>query len=409
MNSVAQHAIHDSPPSEDNLAAHRSFITLTGVDDSTPLEALWELAGRAPGLVEFGVLYSHTQQGSGRYPSFPWIERLAKLLEVAKTEPNRPRFALHICGRAAYDFLVAMPPITQIASAFDRVQVNFKAYTVPTAIIHRCIQRCGPQTIITQHNRANQDLWTQMKGLPNHAVLFDASGGQGLSPEDWPVPLPNVACGYAGDLGPDNLSFELEKIHAAAGGRNFWCDMEGKLRDEQDRFNIGRARLCIDAAHAFHRQYLETPPAPCVEAAPGGAKQQPSLDLAPVGAPAPADAQSTLSAVASLLENHRFRFSCEQDLQDGIETVLNGHGISFKREYVLTAADRPDFFLEGGIVIEVKVDGTLMQALRQVSRYANHADVTGALLVGTPRWLPEVPASLNEKPVRGLRLLGSML
>ena len=116
-----------------------------------------------------------------------------------------------------------------------------------------------------------------------------------------------------------------------------------------------------------------------------------------------------LQQVAELLSKHRFRFTSEMELQAGIALVLETHGVLFQREYVISNADRLDFFLLGGLAIEVKIDGTLMQALRQVSRYANHPEILGILLIGTPRWLPEVPPALNSKPVQGLRLLGSML
>jgi len=87
--------------------------------------------------------------------------------------------------------------------------------------------------------------------LPNHAILFDASGGHGVSPEYWPAHLPDKSCGYAGGLGPDNLARELPRIQEAAGQGPYWIDMEGKLRNEADRFDLARARLCLAACRQF--------------------------------------------------------------------------------------------------------------------------------------------------------------
>ena len=47
------------------------YCTLTGVDDSTSVEELIRLYREYP-FVEWGVLYSATQQGQGRYASMRW-------------------------------------------------------------------------------------------------------------------------------------------------------------------------------------------------------------------------------------------------------------------------------------------------------------------------------------------------
>ena len=49
--------------------------------------------------------------------------------------------------------------------------------------------------------------------------------------------------GYAGGLGPDNLAVELASIKAVASS-GWWVDMESKLRDEHDKFDVGRAEQC---------------------------------------------------------------------------------------------------------------------------------------------------------------------
>lgn len=235
------------------------FITLTGADDSTPHDSLWHLAENCHigdfkhGNVEWGILYSASNQGTGRYPSFRWIEEIAETIKASSAGPS---FALHVCGRAVHDFLAGRGHVSEVATAFHRIQVNFRSTEFEVHEIQACLRRNPFKTIITQHNDANRDLWQALKGIDNHAVLFDKSGGRGQSPDSWAAPLPGVACGYAGGLGPDNLAVELPRVHAVANGLPFWTDMEGKLRDENDRFDLGRARQCLEIAGQFYREQV---------------------------------------------------------------------------------------------------------------------------------------------------------
>jgi phosphoribosylanthranilate isomerase len=75
---------------------------------------------------------------------------------------------------------------------------------------------------------------------PNHSLLVDGSGGRGLSPERWVKPTTSKRVGFAGGLGPDNISAEYARIKEVAEG-DFWIDMEGKLRDENDWFDTEKA------------------------------------------------------------------------------------------------------------------------------------------------------------------------
>lgn len=119
--------------------------------------------------------------------------------------------------------------------------------------------------------------------------------------------------------------------------------------------------------------------------------------------------EDRLSNLAETLSRFRFRFAGEADLQAGIERALLAKGLPHQREKTLSPSERPDFLLDDGLAIEVKVDGSLALALRQVARYAGHEAVQGILLVGTPPWLTRVPDSIAGKPLRQLRLVGSLL
>jgi hypothetical protein len=117
----------------------------------------------------------------------------------------------------------------------------------------------------------------------------------------------------------------------------------------------------------------------------------------------------TLTELSKTITRYRFTFTSEKELQNGIATALIKEKIPHLREFVLNVTDRPDFMLYDGIVIEVKIKGSLADLLRQATRYAGYDQVTGILVVGTPHWLSRIPATLAGKPVRALRLIGSML
>jgi len=242
-------------------AQHAPAITLTGVDDATDPKVLQSIVREQEDIeVEWGVLYSTSRAGSGRYPSLPKIDALAAI------EPalDAPRLSLHICGGAVRDFLAGTGHVSDVASRFWRIQLNLRAKDHDPRALLAAIERCAErgQTVITQHNAANASLRDTLlrlagdAGLPNHAILFDASGGRGTLPSEWPRPVAGVACGYAGGLGPKNLDRQLMVLtsHGVMPGEaGAWVDMESALRDESDLFSMRLCLECIESVARFRR------------------------------------------------------------------------------------------------------------------------------------------------------------
>lgn len=113
-----------------------------------------------------------------------------------------------------------------------------------------------------------------------------------------------------------------------------------------------------------------------------------------------------LQALSVLLSRHAFRYSGESKLHDAIATVLTEAGIGFEREYIFDPQNRADFYLPAeGIVIEVKVDGPLSQALHQACRYCALAPVRGVLLAATNPWALHPLDALPELHGRAFRML----
>lgn len=86
--------------------------------------------------------------------------------------------------------------------------------------------------------------------------------------------------------------------------------------------------------------------------------------------------------IKALFERCQLDLSDEKRTQDGVGQVLTDHGIAHKREVRLSAADIPDFLLENGVVIEVKLRGQRkMSIYRQLRRYAKHSEVAAIVLM----------------------------
>lgn len=109
-------------------------------------------------------------------------------------------------------------------SGFQRIQVNGAILALE---VERLCEMYPRHTIITQHHVNNAHLLS-VRAI-NHAILLDTSGGRGISPSAWKTPETLKAIGFAGGLGPDNLTAELRMISQIARP-GWWVDMEGKLR-----------------------------------------------------------------------------------------------------------------------------------------------------------------------------------
>jgi hypothetical protein len=202
-------------------------ITVTGLDEHTPLKALLDLAGLPN--VELGFLYTRTPEGRNRYPERDWLVRA-----LPRAAGNA---ALHVCGGGAKAELLA-GGMDDLLDKVRRIQVNG---ILQADEVERICARYPTHAIITQHRPGNEGLLAVT--APNHALLVDGSGGQGLAPSGWVRPATPKAVGFAGGLGPDSLVAELPRIRAVATG-SWWVDMEGRIRTD-DRFDADLAKAAV--------------------------------------------------------------------------------------------------------------------------------------------------------------------
>lgn len=199
-------------------------ITLTGADERTDLEQLKLLAHDG---AEIGILFTLTPEGRNRYPGIPWIVRTIEALKP------HGKVAVHFCGSKAKAGLLR-GNFAWIVEHVDRIQVNGNL-TVEEA---KVLCNGYPETTIITQYPATENLRHNQEA--NHAWLMDASQGKGKLPNSWQRPDTQKPVGFAGGLGPSNLHVELPKIAKVAWGE-WWVDMEGKLRDEEDWFDVKRA------------------------------------------------------------------------------------------------------------------------------------------------------------------------
>ena len=109
--------------------------------------------------------------------------------------------------------------------------------------------------------------------------------------------------------------------------------------------------------------------------------------------------ETTADRVVKALRPWTFQFCDEDELQQGIASVLNDAKFPFERECALSSEDRPDFMVAGSIAIEAKIKSSASALLRQLARYAKHDAVKAMVVVCPVRLSICLPRFMNEKPV----------
>lgn len=233
------------------------IMTMTGADNEVSPNALIELSEEFP-FLEWGVLVGDPdRKPKPRLPGRDWI---ASLGELAWPEA---RLSLHLCPPWVRYFYAGRPDRLNDLRAFGvyvgpgwytRVQLNSAGMTFRLGF-HPCqmaewLEDVGVE-LIQQLDGVNDHL-LGIPGTYRHITgLFDRSHGGGVIPDRWPVPpIPGAWIGYAGGLGPENLAEQLPLIAAAAGGADFWVDMETHVRTD-GKLDLAKVRACAEIARDY--------------------------------------------------------------------------------------------------------------------------------------------------------------
>lgn len=112
----------------------------------------------------------------------------------------------------------------------------------------------------------------------------------------------------------------------------------------------------------------------------------------------------SLAAVAAAVRGYRFVYATEEQLHDGIASVLERAGYEVEREVRLSSRNRIDL-LVGRIGVEIKIAESAAEVARQIDRYLTSPMLDGVVLV-TSRARHEV---LEAHPcIEVVSLLGNL-
>lgn len=224
--------------------------TMTGVDQSTDINRLIYLSAKHS-AAEWGVLLSLTRQGrENRYPQTDFIRNFA---ETCNQSEIPVQTALHFCGSSVMGFVNGDNGLRELGSLFGRIQLNFNARRdrkITAELVDAAVNAADCPVIIQVHD-GNKELNAQLRA-PGRQFLFDASGGRGERGGDWPAPVHDAPCGYAGGISPETITSDIARAEEASDGADHWIDMEGRIRTQDDLFDLDACSSVLNAVRAHH-------------------------------------------------------------------------------------------------------------------------------------------------------------
>lgn len=134
-----------------------------------------------------------------------------------------------------------------------RWQLNVPLETVENADINALstlFRLHRSKDFIVQYNTNTYEMVNKLyKTSASFSLLYDASGGRGISPTEWCPPVfMAVPQGYSGGLSPENVDSNLTQISNVVKWtprcNECWIDAEGKLKTA-DKFDVVRARQYV--------------------------------------------------------------------------------------------------------------------------------------------------------------------
>lgn len=233
-------------------------VTITGADDGTNVSALKDLSLEFP-FVEWGILFSMSKQGSARFPTEDWLESLKLATGV--------NLSAHLCGQwvvtltnpdGSFTFRDYLGGIYKI---FQRMQLNMtddRFMTLDFGMLSKRILDV-PEVILQTKRKFLRHEWLRLLNAehqqPAFSLLYDVSGGKGVTPKGWTKPMDGIHCGLAGGLNPDNLAKQLESMNSLIGEDQnpIWIDMESGIRTD-DKFDLTKVRQCLEIAKPYVTQ-----------------------------------------------------------------------------------------------------------------------------------------------------------
>jgi hypothetical protein len=268
----------DPPTAKKPKTTTLRALGLCGVDDSVNPNLLGIYSHLYP-LVEFGVLFRPDKEGQPRYATSEWVQRLG---QVAEKSDGKMKLAAHFCGARVNEVLVGDDAFLKTLPnlGFKRVQINATAVNgVDTSKLGESAESF--LSIVTKHpelefilqkNEETKPLWEGLLNLDsepagkagylpkNVSMLLDESKGTGVLASSWPSPPEEYDIGYAGGIGPRNITKVLEDVLDAGNGREIWIDMESSLRSKKNGQDIFDMDKCYEVIEAICKAEIHSHP-----------------------------------------------------------------------------------------------------------------------------------------------------
>lgn len=233
------------------------LLTMTGIDAKTDPKWIGSMLRKfilnsGYSALEFAILRSPKVGQSPRYPTREEIKRLV-------SDANPGDFAFHLCGR--YARMVHTHEWQELCDIIDfsqvgRVQVNSTEDNEKAILnLWRFSAYIGKPVVMQWRG-------DRFPAVPGVQLLQDRSGGRGVVETQWISPdnlcaKTKTIIGYAGGLGPENVSAALKAISTASAGRRFWIDCESSLRTD-DWFDQTKAEdMAVEVYVALRDRFQE--------------------------------------------------------------------------------------------------------------------------------------------------------
>ena len=217
----------------------------------------------------------HPSKMSKGMPRNIWFEQLLHEFK----QIDRVKLAIHINNEWAQDICTKgiIPDIiydwmkiekSHNRPLIKRIQLNMSQNTADNIDInglHAIFYEFRHTEFIFQYNDKTKDAIEKLhKSGAKFSLLFDASGGNGVSPENWQKPVyTEHPMGYSGGLSPTNVVQNLKKIEKLVpDNQDIWIDAEGKLKSSDDlfdnkpKFDPELAKVYVRKANLWQRQKL---------------------------------------------------------------------------------------------------------------------------------------------------------
>lgn len=234
-----------------------------GVDDSVPPGLLQVLSAKYS-WVEWGVLFRDDVEGTPRFPSKDWVSDLSR---VNCDNESIMRLSAHLCGRKCLEVLEGNFQFVEELHklGFSRIQFNFsKEYSVDIPMVKytdysQSLRRCmddNPEIEfvikLDDMKDKSQPFYDVISDDPpaNLSVLLPIHKSEQIDAYVLPPQPSDIPCGYAGGIGPENISEVLESVkdqtENITGSKPVWISMEDSLRVAQtDRLYLDQDVLSI--------------------------------------------------------------------------------------------------------------------------------------------------------------------